>query len=134
MPQFAEMSTLHRANTMDINRSSMADESSDPSPANRRSSTTFGRRFSRAISLIPGWGPRTNDGANSDNIDEEWTRAYLLEFNAAKNFSGMNGDIPPPVAFAKNPEFWKTMFVMGVISGFIGLAGLGFLNAVDTVT
>ena len=68
-----------------------------------------------------------------DDTEEQWTQRLLETYNKAAE-AGVEGDIPLPAEFARNYDFWKTMFVTGAIGTVLGLAGLGFLNFADYVS
>lgn len=41
--------------------------------------------------------------------------------------------MPPPASFARDLNFWKAFFLLGVIGGVLGLLTLGFMNFTDKI-
>lgn len=64
------------------------------------------------------------------DMEEEWTKGLLTTYQLARD-QGAEGDVPLPVEFIRNKEFWKCVLVSGTFATIIGLAALGFLNFAD---
>lgn len=69
-----------------------------------------------------------NMGAN----DTIWMKTLVNQYEEL-SLKGIQGDVPPPAAFARDFDFWKAMGFAGVVGALLGLLSLIFLNFADTI-
>jgi len=70
-------------------------------------------------------------GISPDN-EEEWTKAMISKFKEADS-KGVQGAMPPPAAFARDKNFWKSFMISCSLGAILGLATLVFMNVTDKI-
>lgn len=64
--------------------------------------------------------------------DAVMTKKMISTYSTVAN-QGNEGDVPLPPGFARRLNFWKLVFVSGLIAVFMGLASSIFMNFTDKV-
>jgi hypothetical protein len=78
--------------------------------------------FTRRMSQVLGFDPQS---------DEAWTKHLLDSYLHGEEKAERDGDIPMPAGFGREKRFWKITLLSCVMGMFMGVVGVGFMNAAD---
>jgi hypothetical protein len=120
-------------------------ESAPPASRSTMGGDDFVRRstFSRTLTFSPeayhrnivqpleGLQRTFTEIGNRIDPDAQYTNALIDQFEA--NAKGNEGDLPLQTGFARKKKFWKVIFLLTLVSGFMGLVAAGFMNATEEV-
>lgn len=69
---------------------------------------------------------------NRFDPDAQFTKAVISEYRVHAQ-TGNEGDMPLPPGFANKADFWRLLFLVAIVSCFMGLVSAAFMNFGDEV-